>query len=179
MQPLLRLTVQSTGGSPESANTMTLHTHVLPDHPDALALLHEALTLLVPLLNAPALNGAEGLPLLHTLASLPGQLRGEGARPMPISGVPLPDHAVAVLDTVAAEFTEQIAARWNSLPLSVRHSAAQAALGPDPRPHTLGDAATAGDAVAVKAQADTALARLAVLQPLRDRTRTLCRLNSE
>ncbi|MFJ2769192.1 hypothetical protein [Streptomyces sp. NPDC087300] len=170
VQPLLRLTVESTGGSPESANTMTLHAAVLPDRPETLALLREALTLLVPLLDEPALYGAEGLPVLHTLVSLPGQLRSESARPMAFSGVSLPDHAVAVLDAAAAEFTEQIAVRWNSLPLSVRRSAAQAVLGPDPRPHTLSDAAAAGDRVAVEAQADTTLARLLVLQPLRDRT---------
>lgn len=170
VQPLLLLTVESTSGSPESANTITLHATVLPDRPETLTLLLDALALLVPLLDEPTLYGGEGLPLLHTLVSLPGQLRNESARPMAFSDAPLPEHAVAALDAAAAEFTEQIAVRWDSLPLSVRRSAAQAVLGPKPRPLTLNEAAASGDGVAVAAQADTALARLLVLQPLRDRT---------
>ncbi|MFI9568115.1 hypothetical protein [Streptomyces rishiriensis] len=170
LQPLLRLTVESTGGTPESASTISLHAAVLPDRPETLTLLREALTLLAPLLDEPTMRSGEGLPVLHTLVSLPGQLRGEGARPMAFSGVPLASHAVAVLDIAAGEFTEQIAARWDSLPLAVRRSAAQAVLGPDPRPRSLAGAAEAGDAVAAVALADTRLGRLLVLQPLRSRT---------
>ncbi|MFE1797736.1 hypothetical protein ACFW9L_16420 [Streptomyces sp. NPDC059517] len=170
VQPLLHLTVESTGGSPESADTMTLQAHVLPDRPETLTLLREVLALLVPLLDDPSLRSAEGLPILHTLVSLPGRLRSESARPLAISGTPLPGHAITVLDTAAAEFTVQISARWNSLPLSVKRSATQAVLGPDPRPYTLSGAAAAADAVAVAAQEDTVLARLLVLQPLSDRT---------
>ncbi|MEV6013272.1 hypothetical protein AB0M29_41750 [Streptomyces sp. NPDC051976] len=170
VQPLLRLTVESTGGSPESASTMTLHAMVLPDRPETLPLLRDALTVLVPLLDEPALYDAEGLAVLHTLVSLPGQLRGEAARPTAIAGAPLPDHAVTALDTAAVEFTQHVADRWNSLPLSVKRSAAQAVLGPEPRSYTLGDAATARDPVAVATQADAALARLLVLQPLRDKS---------
>ncbi|MFD8717804.1 hypothetical protein ACFV2H_07235 [Streptomyces sp. NPDC059629] len=169
LQPLLRLTVESTGGTPESASTISLHAAVLPDRLETLTLLREALTLLAPLLDEPAMRSGEGLPVLHTLVSLPGQLRGEGARPMAFSGVPLASHAVAVLDIAAGEFTEQIAARWDSLPLAVRRSAAQAVLGPDPRPRSLAGAAEAGDAVAAVALADTRLGRLLVLQPLRSR----------
>lgn len=170
VQPLLRLTVESTGRTPESASTISLHAAVLPDRPETLMLLREALTLLTPLLDEPALRSAEGLPVLHALVSLPGQLRGEGARPMVISGVRLPDHAIAVLDIAAREFAEQIAARWDSLPLAVRRSAAEAVLGPAPRPRSLAGTAAAGDALAAAALADTRLGHLLVLQPLSSRT---------
>jgi hypothetical protein len=169
VQPLLRLTVESTGGSPESASTITLQATVLPDRPQTLELLREALALLVPLLDDPSLRSGEGLTILHTLAALPGSLRSESARPL-WSGTAMPAHAGTILDTAAAEFTAQIAVRWSSLPLPVRRSAAQAVLGPDPRPYTLSGAAAAGDEVAVVALADTALTRLAVVQPLHDRT---------
>ncbi|WP_330257741.1 hypothetical protein OG586_37330 [Streptomyces murinus] len=169
MQPLLHLTVESTSGSPESASTITLHAAILPDQPQTLELLCEALALLVPLLDEPVLRSGEGLTVLHTLVSLPGSLRREGARPL-LSGTVMPAYAEAILDTAATEFTAQIAARWDSLPLPVRRSAAQAVLGPGSRPTTLSAAAAAGDEVAVGALADTALTRLAVLQPLHDQT---------
>lgn len=167
MQPLLHLTVESTSGSPESASTITLHAAILPDRPQTLELLREALALLVPLLDEPVLRSGEGLPVLHTLVSLPGSLRREGARPL-LSGAVMPAYAETILDTAATEFTAQIAARWDSLPSPVRRSAAQAVLGPGSRPTTLSGAAAAGDEVAIAALADTALTRLAVLQPLRD-----------
>ncbi|WP_405906472.1 hypothetical protein OG742_12385 [Streptomyces sp. NBC_00828] len=168
LQPLLSLTLESTTvGSPESANVVTLHTLVLPDRPETAAGLRDALALLEALLDEPALRSPENLPLLHTLVGLPGQLRGEGVRPLPGSATPLPAYAVAALDAAAGEFTQQVAARWSSFPLPVRRSAAQAVLGPDPRPSSLADAATVGDPVAAAALSDTALANLLVLQPLR------------
>ncbi|MFE2534722.1 hypothetical protein [Streptomyces sp. NPDC059371] len=167
LRPLLRLTVESTtAGSPDSASVITLHTLVLPDRQETGAGLNDALSLLGSLLDEPALRAPENLPVLHTLVGLPGQLRGEGAIPLPGSSTPMPAYAIAVLDTAASAFTQQIAARWSDFPLSVRRSAAQAVLGPDPRPGSLADAAAIGDPVASAAVSDGALASLLVLQPL-------------
>ncbi|MCI3240890.1 ATP-binding protein [Streptomyces spinosisporus] len=167
LKPLLSVTLESTTvGSPSSANVLTLHALPLPDRPESAAGLHDALTLLEPLLDEPVLREPENLSVLHTVVGLPGQLRGEGARPLPGASSPLPAHAVAALDAAASTFTRRIADRWTSLPLSVRRSAAQSVLGPEPRPNSLADVAAIGDPVASAALTDTALADLLVLQPL-------------
>ncbi|WP_395292162.1 hypothetical protein ACF9IK_00015 [Kitasatospora hibisci] len=166
VQPLLRVTFESMSAeTPQDAATLTLRAHVLPDSPETTAQLRDGLALLAPFLTEPQLRLPENLPVLHALVGLPGQLRGEGARPV-LGDAPVPAYAVAALEEAVGGFGERIAGCWADLPLPVRRSAAQASLGPAPRPTTLVAAADAGDPVAAAALSDAQLAPLLVLQPL-------------
>lgn len=166
VRPLLRVTVESSSRPPEAADSLSLHSWVLPDRPETAALLQQAVALLALLLDEPELRAEGGQPVLHTLVGLPRELRAEGARPLLYANTAMPAHAVTLLDAAADQFSVEIAARWASLPVQVKRSAADAVIGFAPRPATLRDAADADDPVAAAAIADPELTRLMVLQPL-------------
>ncbi|MGH3900008.1 MAG: TIR domain-containing protein [Pseudonocardiaceae bacterium] len=152
-------------GTPQDPDVYRVGKHVLPDDPRTARQLHSAVDAVRRILDKIDPASPEVQPVLREIATLSRELRVEGARAGTTG--PVPAYAVKALHSAADALADAVAEHWAALPLSVRHSAAAAAVRPaGRRPTTLAALAEAGDAVAVAALRDTELGRILVLFPI-------------
>lgn len=160
-------------GSASAADVVVIQNGVLPDDPRLGAILDAAVALVARLLEVPGVQ-EDGRDILRTIVRLPWELRAIGARGLPRQDGPLPPYATTALDRAANTIATAIANAWDTLPLAVRRSAADAVVHPtDNRPATLTELAALGDPIAAVAQADPELSALLIVQPISERIGSL------
>jgi hypothetical protein len=152
--------------TPQDPDIYQIGQHVLPDDCRTVDQLDLAVAAVRRILDTINPASPEAQPVLREIAMLARELRAEGARGVIGTGS-LPPYAADALHSAADAVTEAVAERWPALPLSVRHTAVDAAVRPaGRRPTTLTALAEAGDAVAVAAVKDAELGRMLVLFPI-------------
>lgn len=152
--------------TPQAADTYLVGQHILPDDSRTVDQLRSAVDATRQILDKIDLTSPGAQPVLREIVMLPRELRAESARGA-IGMESVPTYAVEILQSGADALANAVAERWATLPLGVRHSAAEAAVRPaGRRPTNLASLAKAGDTVAVAAVKDAELGRMLVLFPI-------------
>lgn len=163
LRPFLTFVAEKTTmGTSASADVVVLTTRVLPDADAARDTLTAAASAAAELLLGTQPAGPGSRSLLRELVRLPQELRWTAARNLPAGGGPLPAYAGTALRAAAAVVETAVVARWDDLPVAVRHAAA-AASAHGARPED-GDLTRA--AVANQVAADRELQRMLGLLPI-------------
>ncbi len=167
IRPFLSIVLESrVVRTPQDPDICLIGQNVLPDDCRAVGQLNSAVATVRQILDKINPASPEAKPVLREIVMLPGELRAEGARGVIGTGS-LPTYAVDGLHSAADALTDAIAERWATLPLAIRHTAADTAVRPTGRrPTTLAALAKAGDSVAVAAVKDAELARMLLLSPI-------------
>lgn len=171
LEPFFSVLTSEIADSPQDADLYWWRHYVLPPHPGAADTMTAALDLVTtmidqltgPDLGSPA-SDRTGVDALLWIVDRPHRMLGEIARGLEPER-PLPDHAAAMLRGAAGRLRRAVAARWDRLPVRVRHAAAVDAARQAGRP-TLVDAAAGGDPVAERVVADTELLEVAIIFPI-------------
>lgn len=152
--------------TPQDPNVCLIGQHVLPDDSRTVGQLDSAIAAIRQILDKINLAEPEAQPVLREIAMLPRELRAQSARGV-IGMEAVPTYAAKALQSGADALANAVAERWATLPMSIRHTAADTAVRPaGRRPTTLASLAKVGDAVAIAAVEDAELGRMLVVFPI-------------